>query len=1267
MRHRSLAIVATLALALAAVQVAGLPPRGDSSARADVVTVSQNNLRTGWDQSEPDLAPVSDGGPVGGSGFGELFEAHLNGQIYGQPLVVGQMLIVATETNHVYGLNAVTGKVLWSDYLGRPEPWTAIGCTDLTPDIGITSSPVYDPASGTVYLVGVVNNGPTPSQPHVDAFALSAQTGKPRPGWPVAIHGSPVNDPQAVFNPFSERQRAGLLLLNGRLYAGFAAYCDYQPYLGYVAGVDTASRALTLWSDEAGLTSSQGGIWQGGGGLMSDGPGRIFVATGNGVSPPPGPGEAPPQELGDSVVRLNVAGDGTLSAADFFSPANAPTLDDDDEDFGAGGPVGLPFGTASDPALLVQAGKTGLVFLLNRDDLGGREQGAGGTDDMVSVSGPYGGQWGHPAAFGPDATVAAATSADYVYYVGANDVMRYLQFGASASGTAVLSDVANSSTTFGYTSGSPVVTSNGNDLASAVVWEVDAPGPQGTGASLQAFSAEPASTCTAAAPCTMTPLWSAPIGTASKFSVPATDGGRVYVGTRAGDVFAFGSPDAAPLASAPVNFGRVAVGGRPRAETVTVTASVSVRVTGLSVAAAPGHSPFRLGAARIGKAAARFPVTLAAGEALTVPVTFGPVRAGGVAAALAVATTAANFPSVSVSLTGQGTAPGLQASPASLSFGRWPAGTTVTKTVLVSNASTAAESITAVGRPRAPFSATLPARGRIVKPGQSVAVQVTFRPRDIRSSTSSVTIRTSARHVLRVSLAGAGKAAISRVTAGPAVVRFGAVQLGQRATRRIVIRNDGNLPAVISGASVLTAPFGTQVPGVTGLPLTPRYTAAVPVAFTPSSTGPVTSRYVLRWHDAAGRHAVSVVLTGTGVAPRGRRAVPPPGGGWTFNGPAGMHGQQLILATGAKPGSQAEGSAIYAVPESSRHLVVSFTATLGASATLTLSLLPGTASPEAIGGPHGGHSVLGRLRGVAFVLATHSGKGSGGLVGVAAGIPGGVRYLASKAVPGLSAGAHLVSASVTGRRIVVWLDRKRLLTVQAGMSFPARTVLAFTGVSSSADPAAVHAISIAAGGRAVPPPGGGWSFNGSAGMSASAGRLTRAARDEAGAVIYPVAVPVNGLKVTFTAQLSGGSGANGLTLALLRPAAVTAASVGGDGTSLGLGGLPGTGVALNTVQIDDDGTNNNAEIVTSTAGHAALTVQQQAEAIPPLRPGPDTVSVQVGRHGSGYVLTVWLDGEQILQQAAPELGPTALLAFTGSTGSLTDLHVVRDVAISVPG
>ncbi len=193
-----------------------------------------------------------------------------------------------------------------------------------------------------------------------------------------------------MFTPATANQRPGLLLMGSSVYLGFASNCDRGPYVGYVAGVNTtvSSHPVTLWSTESNLANDKGGIWQSGGGLVSDGAGRIFLATGNGVSPAPGPGTSPPGTLAESVVRLAVGANGVMAAKDYFSPANTANLDQNDTDLGSGAPVALPddYGTAGHPHLLVQVGKDGNVFLLDRDDLGGTARARAGRTRWSALS-----------------------------------------------------------------------------------------------------------------------------------------------------------------------------------------------------------------------------------------------------------------------------------------------------------------------------------------------------------------------------------------------------------------------------------------------------------------------------------------------------------------------------------------------------------------------------------------------------------------------------------------------------------------------------------------------------------------------------------------------------------------------------------------------------------------------------------------------------------------------------------------------------------------
>ncbi|MFD8390895.1 PQQ-binding-like beta-propeller repeat protein [Streptomyces sp. NPDC059680] len=517
-----------------------------SQAQAIDSTVSLNNKRTGWDANEPNLSPAQ----VSSSNFGRRWSTAVNGSVLAQPLVTGKNVVVATENNYVYGIDAVTGKTNWTRQLGPAWPTSAVNCGDPAPHTGITSTPVYDPSSNTVYLTSKVNDGADVQHPHWYFHAMSASTGAERAGWPVRIQGTPTNSPGHPFNPFTFAQRPGLLLLNGWVYAGFASYCDFGPFVGQVVGVKTSTRGLTLWSTEAGSDKQEAGIWQSGGGLVSDGSGRIFLTTGNGAgtgsSPGVGPGNKPPGHLGESVVRLGVNSNGSLSARDFFSPINNRTLDHSDTDLGSGGPVALPdgFGTTAHPHLLVQVGKDGRVFLLDRDNLGGVGQGPNGTDKPVSMAGPFEGIWGHPAVWGG--------GGGYVYTVATDNgnghaPLRALKFGVNSSGIPTLTSVGTSKEGFGYGSGSPVVTSNGTSRGSALVWAVwSGSGPGGVGGELRVYDAVPVGGV-------MHLRRSFPIGTAAKFVVPATDGGRVYVGTRDGHLVAFGTaaPPAAPPAASP--------------------------------------------------------------------------------------------------------------------------------------------------------------------------------------------------------------------------------------------------------------------------------------------------------------------------------------------------------------------------------------------------------------------------------------------------------------------------------------------------------------------------------------------------------------------------------------------------------------------------------------------------------------------------------------------------------------------------------------------
>lgn len=877
--RRLCSAIAVTVLAFAGLAaVAGPSPAGAAASAgarpvitADETTASQNDLRTGWDPDEPALTPAA----VSGGSFGQVFKTAVQGQVYAQPLVIGNTLIVATEEDWVYGMNATTGAIEWSTQLGTPYRITT--CADLTPYIGVTSTPVYDPSTGTVYVMAMVKE--LSYEWHL--FGVNVSTGaitlKKR------IAGSPTNNSHISLIPVQEDQRPGLLLMNGWVYAGFASHCDHKPWVGYVAGVDVAQRPLktTLWTDETGVSDDEAGIWQSGGGLMSDGPNRIFFASGNGISPAPARGIHPPGQLAESVVRLGVNPDGSLTAQQFFSPYNAPTLDASDIDFGAGGPVGLPFGTSKWPSILVQAGKYGTIYLLNKNDLGGRDQRDGGDDDLDRV-GPYAGQWGHPAVFGDTTTLTTSNEAsanDYIVYVGRDDYMREFKAGTTSSGDPALTDYANSTFTLGYTSGSPVITSNGTDAASGIIWVVDSSGKYGTDSTFGAWDLlrQPKS----GGGTKLREIWSADIGTAAKFTIAATDNGMVYVGTRDGDVYGFGITSGGALKrSGTVTYPDTAVGSAVSAP-VTLTATSTVTVSGASVSSMNKPNPFSVGRVTVTRhgsgtpAAVKFPVTLHAGDVLRAQVRFAPAAAGGAPGQVTFAASSGSPGSVAVPLVGDGIGKGLTATPTSLQFvltssgqsvGNVPVGLSIPLTTTIVNTSAAPEKVTSVSAPHGPYSYLgLPKPGAVIQPGQSLVVEVTFGPNRVGPAKGTILIRASHGPVARVALSGTGLAGKTRFTAFPSPVHFGRVQVGHTATVRVHVYNRGNQPSLMRRTPAPGGPFGAPLRVTNGLPFNPTYDLVLPVTFHPTKAGFVKGVYVLKWTDRFGVHTLDVPITGTGV------------------------------------------------------------------------------------------------------------------------------------------------------------------------------------------------------------------------------------------------------------------------------------------------------------------------------------------------------------------------------------------------------------------
>jgi outer membrane protein assembly factor BamB len=343
----------------------------------------------------------------------------LAGPIYAQPLYVengvqGQeTLYVATEQDVVYALEATSGALLWQKAIGTPVPVGLLDCANIDP-VGVTGTPVIDLATRTLYVDASSSPDGGVTKQHL-LVALSIDDGTVRSGYPVDL-AARLAARGVSFTPAIQQQRGALALLQGNVYVPFAGYAeDCDPYHGFVVGVATASPSdVFAWS----VPAVQGGIW-GAGGPATDGQ-SLYVATGNtdtGVSSAWAGGEA--------VVRLTPQLAFSGNPSDYFTPSNWFQMDAQDQDLGSSQPILLDVPGSTHPKLAVAMGKTGVVHLLDRSNLGGIGTGNGTsgeglasalvtTNEIINAgtvystpSGTYAALRGHGVGCAPNATLAA--------------------------------------------------------------------------------------------------------------------------------------------------------------------------------------------------------------------------------------------------------------------------------------------------------------------------------------------------------------------------------------------------------------------------------------------------------------------------------------------------------------------------------------------------------------------------------------------------------------------------------------------------------------------------------------------------------------------------------------------------------------------------------------------------------------------------------------------------------------------------------------------
>ncbi|HUO13475.1 MAG TPA: hypothetical protein VMX38_00700 [Verrucomicrobiae bacterium] len=372
-----------------------------AAAQFSVTTYHYDNNRTGWNNQETALTPAN----VATSAFGSLYNVALNDQVDAQPLYVPgvnitagnnqgthNVVYVATEGNTIYAIDAESGTVLLSPNFGKPVRYP-LGCGNNGPNVGINSTPVIDPSTNTLYVVIYTNNSGTPTY-HIHALDLGSLTDKVAPQLIAASHtlsdGTTFN-----FNATYQRQRPGLLLANGNVYAGFGSFCDLGANLsrGWLLGWAVNSLTPLPGNQLNDIQATDpdtfflSSIWMSGYGLATDDSGNIMFVTGN--SDYSGTTYDGVSNIQESVVKVSP----NLGAVvDLFTPSNQANLDENDTDFGSGGVLVLPDQPGSTPHLSVAAGKFGSMYLMNTDNLGGYFTNKNNVLGTYSIGGCWCGQ-----------------------------------------------------------------------------------------------------------------------------------------------------------------------------------------------------------------------------------------------------------------------------------------------------------------------------------------------------------------------------------------------------------------------------------------------------------------------------------------------------------------------------------------------------------------------------------------------------------------------------------------------------------------------------------------------------------------------------------------------------------------------------------------------------------------------------------------------------------------------------------------------------------
>jgi hypothetical protein len=481
---------------------------------------------------------------VTSANFGKLFSCPVDEYVFAEPLYLANLMIsgkihnvvfVATENDSLYAFDADTNTApctpLWQRSL-VPAGESVVTASNISnksagPVIGITGTPVIDPASGTLYVVAeTVNAGTYIHRLYAINVATGANSATPAVvAASVPGSGSGASAGTLSFDPFRSFQRPGLLLLNGNVYIAWGSNDDTPTYHGWVMGYAESNlqrvAAFSVTPDGSSSGGLEGGIWMTGAAPAADSIGNIYISVGNGTFDNTGnavPPVAPNDDFGDSALKLT----GALAVSDFFTPINQAMLNADDQDLGSSGVVLLPDQAApSVTHLMFCGGKDGKIYLMNRDSLGHYQNANAGAVQYFKLSSDNSGN-------GFRSTPAFFNST--LYGAGFGDPLMAVSFNPG-TGQFATTPAFKSAETYTKHGTTPSVSAQG--ATNGIVWAIDY---GHANAILRAYdatnlkklydSSQQGSRDTAGAP--------------TSFSVPTVANGKVYVGTQTElDVYGF--------------------------------------------------------------------------------------------------------------------------------------------------------------------------------------------------------------------------------------------------------------------------------------------------------------------------------------------------------------------------------------------------------------------------------------------------------------------------------------------------------------------------------------------------------------------------------------------------------------------------------------------------------------------------------------------------------------------------------------------------------